>query len=155
MRGRAFGLAPHLKPYVKMSQLTSNLSVAFVLVASVLMSEGVADAQPYRIAPVSGSTVVDCGASRRAVVRRVRVNGRTTDRVVCVSTRNVAANRRVVRHRSWKKSALVIGGSSAAGAGVGALVGGKKGALIGAAAGGAAGTVYEVRKRHKVRRHRR
>src|SRR6266850_1507023 len=71
-----------------------------------------------------------------------------------VAARTAPAHRRVVRHRSWKKSALVIGGSTAAGAGVGALVGGKKGALIGAAAGGGAGTVYEVRKRHKAKRHR-
>jgi len=49
--------------------------------------------------------------------------------------------------RSWKKTALIIGGSSAAGAGVGAIAGGKKGALIGAAIGGGAATVYEVIKR--------
>jgi hypothetical protein len=48
--------------------------------------------------------------------------------------------------RDWKKTAMVIGGSSAAGAGLGAIFGGKKGALIGAAIGGGAGTVYEVRK---------
>lgn len=48
--------------------------------------------------------------------------------------------------RNWKKTALVIGGSSAAGAGVGALVGGKKGALIGAAIGGGASALYESRK---------
>jgi hypothetical protein len=48
--------------------------------------------------------------------------------------------------RSWKKRAIVIGGSSGAGAGLGALIGGKKGALIGAAIGGGAGTVYEVTK---------
>jgi hypothetical protein len=46
--------------------------------------------------------------------------------------------------RSWQKRAMVIGGSSGAGAGIGALIGGKKGALIGAAIGGGAGTVYEV-----------
>jgi hypothetical protein len=46
--------------------------------------------------------------------------------------------------RSWQKRAIVIGGSSGAGAGIGALIGGKKGALIGAAIGGGAGTVYEV-----------
>jgi hypothetical protein len=40
----------------------------------------------------------------------------------------------------------VIGGSTATGAGIGALVGGKKGALIGAAIGGGASTIYEVRK---------
>jgi hypothetical protein len=55
--------------------------------------------------------------------------------------------RRVEEKRSWKKRALVIGGSAGAGAGVGALAGGKKGALIGAAVGGGAGTLYEVLKR--------
>lgn len=48
--------------------------------------------------------------------------------------------------RDWGKTAMVIGGSSAAGAGIGALIGGKKGALIGAALGGGAGTLYEVKK---------
>jgi hypothetical protein len=49
--------------------------------------------------------------------------------------------------RDWKKTAMVIGGTTAAGAGVGAIFGGKKGALIGAAIGGGAGTIYEVKKR--------
>jgi hypothetical protein len=48
--------------------------------------------------------------------------------------------------RNWKKTAAVIGGSSAAGAGVGAIFGGKKGALIGAAIGGGASTIYEATK---------
>lgn len=48
--------------------------------------------------------------------------------------------------RNWKRTAMVISGSSAAGAGIGALIGGKKGALIGAAIGGGAGTVYEIKK---------
>lgn len=51
--------------------------------------------------------------------------------------------------RSWQKTALVIGGSSAAGAGVGGLIGGKKGALIGAAIGGGASTIYEATKRRR------
>ena len=49
--------------------------------------------------------------------------------------------------RDWKKTAMVIGGSSAAGAGLGAIFGGKKGAAIGAAIGGGAATLYEVKKR--------
>ena len=49
--------------------------------------------------------------------------------------------------RSWQKTAMVIGGSTAGGAGVGALVGGKKGALIGAALGGGAASIYEATKR--------
>jgi hypothetical protein len=46
--------------------------------------------------------------------------------------------------RDWKKSAMVIGGSSATGAGVGAIFGGKKGALIGAAIGGGASAIFET-----------
>lgn len=65
-----------------------------------------------------------------------------------------SAPRRVVRERyvertprrDWKKTAMIIGGSSAAGAGIGAIFGGKKGALIGAAIGGGASTIYETRK---------
>jgi len=49
--------------------------------------------------------------------------------------------------RDWKKTAMFIGGSSAAGAGLGAIFGGKKGALIGAALGGGASTIYEVTKK--------
>ena len=69
---------------------------------------------------------------------------------------SVAAQRVVTRtasrvdrapRRDWTRTAMVIGGSSAAGAGLGAIFGGKKGALIGAALGGGAGTLYEVRKR--------
>ena len=55
-------------------------------------------------------------------------------------------SRRVEPQRSWKKRALVIGGSAGAGAGVGAIAGGKKGALIGAAIGGGAATLYEIIK---------
>jgi hypothetical protein len=49
--------------------------------------------------------------------------------------------------RDWKKTALVIGGTTATGAGLGAIFGGKKGALIGAAIGGGASSIYEARKR--------
>ena len=49
--------------------------------------------------------------------------------------------------RDWKKTALVIGGTTAAGAGLGGIFGGKKGALIGAAIGGGASTLYEATKK--------
>ena len=51
------------------------------------------------------------------------------------------------RGRDWKKTALVIGGSTASGAGLGAIVGGKKGALVGAALGGGVSTLWEALKR--------
>jgi hypothetical protein len=50
-------------------------------------------------------------------------------------------------HRSMTKTALIIGGSAASGAGVGGIVGGKKGALLGAAIGGGAASIYEATRR--------
>lgn len=64
------------------------------------------------------------------------------------TVRRYQGSRVVVRKRSWKKSAAIIGGSAAGGAAIGALAGGGKGAAIGALAGGAAGTVYD-RATHK------
>jgi hypothetical protein len=49
--------------------------------------------------------------------------------------------------RSWGKTALIVGGSAASGAGVGAIIGGKKGALAGAAIGGGAASLYEATRR--------
>jgi hypothetical protein len=51
--------------------------------------------------------------------------------------------------RSWKQSAVVIGGSAGAGAGIGAIAKGKKGAAVGAAIGAASGAAYELIKRDK------
>lgn len=51
------------------------------------------------------------------------------------------------RDRSWGKTALIVGGSAASGAGVGAIIGGKKGALAGAAIGGGAASIYEATRR--------
>jgi hypothetical protein len=69
--------------------------------------------------------------------RRVSTAPRATERSVSVERPG----------RDWKKTAMVVGGTTAAGAGLGAIFGGKKGALIGAAIGGGAGTLYEVKKR--------
>jgi hypothetical protein len=49
--------------------------------------------------------------------------------------------------RTWQKSAILIGGSAAGGAGIGGLIGGKKGALAGAALGGGAAAIYDQIKR--------
>jgi hypothetical protein len=75
---------------------------------------------------------------QRPAVRRVATQPRS---------QRVVSQREVEPKRSWKKSALVIGGAAGAGAGVGAIAGGKKGALIGAAIGGGSGAVYEAIKR--------
>lgn len=72
-------------------------------------------------------------------VRTVQASEPAPRRVV---TRRVERD----RGRDWKKTAMIVGGSTAAGAGIGGIVGGKKGALIGAAIGGGASTIYETTK---------
>jgi hypothetical protein len=59
---------------------------------------------------------------------------------------------KVRRKRPGAESALIIGGSTAAGAGVGAVLGGKKGAIVGAILGGVGGTVYDRTTRDRNRR---
>lgn len=49
--------------------------------------------------------------------------------------------------RTKTKTALMIGGAAATGAGVGGVFNGTKGALIGAAIGGGAASIYEATKR--------
>jgi hypothetical protein len=71
---------------------------------------------------------------------------RTVYRTAAPATQRVVVEERR-SGRSWQKTAMVIGGSTAGGAGVGAIVGGKKGALIGAALGGGAASIYEATKR--------
>jgi hypothetical protein len=51
--------------------------------------------------------------------------------------------------RTWKKSALIVGGSAAGGAGLGAIMGGKSGAKKGAVIGGVGGLVYDLATRNR------
>ena len=77
--------------------------------------------------PVARTRTVCAARARSASIDRAREDG--------------------VEDRSWGKTAMIIGGSTGAGAGIGGLIGGKKGALIGAAVGGGAATIYESTKR--------
>lgn len=61
------------------------------------------------------------------------------------SSRRVVVEREP--RRDWRRTAMIVGGSTAAGAGVGGIFGGKKGALIGAAIAGGASTIYQTAKR--------
>ncbi len=122
------------------------------------------------------SVVVECGPGQRAVMEQKRINGRTQvvarceeggprgvvydeygraiqTRPVVYDTYRPAARRSTVQYvervprRSKTKSALMIAGSAATGAGVGGALTGKKGALIGAAIGGGSASIYEAAKR--------
>jgi hypothetical protein len=96
--------------------------------------------------------IVRCGPGQHTVVRNTYARGEPVTRVACVGDgyRATVPARYYDRrydyyrpHRSWGKSALIIGGSAGTGAGIGGIVGGKKGALIGAALGGGVGSLYE------------
>lgn len=100
-------------------------------------SNGLVTTMPYGSAPYGGQAI----AYPTSEVRPIRTGGVTSVRQG--ATRTVDRRAR----RDWKKTALVIGGSTAGAAGVGAIFGGKKGALIGAAIGGGASTIYEATKR--------
>lgn len=83
------------------------------------------------------AAAVECAAGERVVTEERRVNGR--DRVVAYCEEQ--------EERTKTKTALMIGGGAATGAGVGAVVDGKRGAIIGAAIGAGSASIYEAAKR--------
>jgi len=86
--------------------------------------------------------------SSRSVARPAAAPRRTVTRSVTpVQTEREVYREEAPAQRTWQKTAMIIGGSAASGAGVGAIMGGKKGALIGAAIGGGAASIYESTKR--------
>ena len=92
------------------------------------------------------STLQPAAVPVAAVAPRVVTPTRTVYRAAAPAQERVVVQRER-SGRSWTKTAMVIGGSTAGGAGVGGIVGGKKGALIGAALGGGAASIYEASKR--------
>jgi len=139
----------------------NQLQVARPMLASeriALVDEGVAPSPQYVTYPAYQAYAPAYTTARPAMaypvneVRPVQTVYETAPAPQRVVYREPQATRTVTRverapSRDWKKTAMVVGGTTAAGAGLGAIFGGKKGALIGAAIGGGAGTIYEVRKR--------
>lgn len=149
---------------------------AWILIGSLAAAVGAAACGTQAATQFAGQGTVRCEPGQHAVVNQSVIDGGTVTSVSCAAdalapigaparaayyqpvayqpapVARPAASRttQVVDRkptRSWQKRAMVIGGSSGAGAGIGALIGGKKGALIGAAIGGGAGTVYEMQKK--------
>jgi hypothetical protein len=147
----------------------SAIAVGVLLIAYGLLGAGARAAGPssYDDAPLSPLRVDSLGDIYR--VDRARVAGepiayRTSDgmvrpvyaseRIPLYTPERAPAPRRAAPAkaarkpaRDWKQTALVIGGATGAGAGVGAIFGGKKGALIGAAIGGGASSIFEAARR--------
>jgi len=104
---------------------------------------GSAYAQPaYAAQPAYGQPVYQ-PVYRDPIVTRAPARTVTPARQRVVSRESDARE----SGRSWGKTAMIIGGATGGGAGIGGLIGGKKGALIGAAVGGGAATIYESTKR--------
>ena len=96
------------------------------------------------LAPRAIAAPVENGASPERVVY-VTQPAPATHTVARRAAAPVSSERRVAREsRDWKKTALVVGGSTAAGAGIGGAFGGKTGALVGAAIGGGASSLFEA-----------
>jgi hypothetical protein len=124
--------------------------VKVIVVSLVLFgtvgAPAVSSAQSYRYANDDRpAVVVECGPGQRAVMEQRRVDGGTQLVARCVTPRAARVNR--APQRSKTKTALMIAGSAASGAGVGGALKGKKGALVGAAVGGGAASIYEAVKR--------
>jgi hypothetical protein len=106
---------------------------------------------------VASPVIVACGPGQHSVIHDTYLRGEPVTRVACVGNayQTTHSARYYERresyyhrpHRSWGKSALIIGGSAGAGAGLGGLLGGGKGALVGAALGGGAASLYEAAHR--------
>lgn len=154
-----------------------NLLGAGVVVIGMLGAPAIGWAQSYGyVNDDQPSVVVECAPGQRAVMEQRRINGRMQVLARCergraaevvydddgraIQARPAAyqAYRPVARRssvqyveraprRSKTKTALMIAGSTATGAGVGGALKGKKGALVGAAIGGGAASIYEAAKR--------
>ena len=134
-----------------------KMVAAGFVACSALAMPATGSAQSYRYADHEPAVVVECAPGQRVVMAQRRINGATQVVARCEGTAQAARARRVSRsnvryverapQRTKTKTALMIAGSAATGAGVGGALKGKKGAIIGAAIGGGGASIYEAAKR--------
>lgn len=130
--------------------------------ASSVMTPGLATAMPVsQFAPAIVSPLQP--ALQERVVYRERPATRSTARAATARRTSSAGTYSAAeptysrgsavepapQGRSWKKSAVIIGGAGAVGAGAGAVLGGKDGAKKGAVVGLLGGTIYDIATRNK------
>lgn len=135
-------------------------AAAATLVVGVTMCTATAQAQEREryanaLRPMSAPSIGAATAARnargvpwrgsRVEDRQIARSQRERDRIYDRERDGVYDDRR--DDRDWGESAMIVGGTAAAGAGVGGLIGGTKGALIGAAIGGGGAAIYEGTRR--------
>ena len=106
--------------------------------------------QPVAYATPGGPMLASYTTASRPIARTATQTV-YRERPATYRTSTVTRRQPTTQVRSWKKSALIIGGSAAGGAAVGAVLDGKSGAKKGAVVGGVAGTVYDIATRSKTR----
>jgi hypothetical protein len=124
----AVGARASQNPFAEMPAYVQTVDGRYVEVPNARAVGYAPAAQPYVVSQAPARTVY---RAAQPVQERVVVQER------------VATQPR----RSWGKTAMIVGGSAASGAGVGGLISGKKGALVGAAIGGGAASIYEATRR--------
>ena len=124
------------------SQIECVAADPTVAAAQVAQAQGYPAAQPVQAAHGYAAQPVVYRDLQPAQIVPVR---QTTRAARPVRTRQIVYDDpiEVKKKRSVKKSAAIIAGSAAAGAGIGALAKGKKGALIGAAIGGGGAAIWD------------
>jgi len=136
-----------LNPRAAAADMSPSARPVFASDRVGLIEDGYAPYSPYASASPRPGMAYPASAARAIPVSQTypAPEPRRVTRPAATS----AGSSRIERapRRDWTKTAMIIGGSTAAGAGLGAIFGGKKGALIGAAVGGGASTIYEVRQK--------
>ena len=142
----AVGARAAQNPFAEMPALVQTVDGRYIQVPDA-RTVGFPAAAPMGFVNTPGYVTTQPAAPRRVVVQEAPAPARVY-RTAPASQRVVVRETKEVRpERSWTKTAMIVGGSAASGAGVGGLFGGKKGALVGAAIGGGAASIYEAAKR--------
>jgi hypothetical protein len=142
-----------MKPTATVAAVVSGLTMfaaGLVLAGtSVFGARAAADEALSAIpdAPAISAPLAEAETFRQPRAPRPQRVSRTVSAPASYPAERVVLAEQPAPTRSWKKTAVIVGGSAASGAAVGAIVDGKKGALIGAAIGGGAASVYEVIRR--------
>lgn len=125
----------------QLDAFTNNQALVQTADAQSMSTTGATALRPVATPPVTTAPISNHNATRRRTVNRNTTAAREDREIRREEIRDERDD------RSWGKTAIVIGGGAASGAGVGGIVGGKKGALIGAAIGGGAASIYEATQR--------
>jgi hypothetical protein len=121
------------------------IALGTLLIAYGLLAPQVSAAATAVPAPQAGYVQASTPYAIRTVYEEPRAVPVVVRAAKAPRTTHIAS--RTSSARDWTKTLLVVGGSTAAGAGIGGIVGGGKGAAIGAAIGGGASTLVEALRR--------